>query len=145
MNTLICPVSKERINGTAVRITASLVVAASVLYLLTGNLMILLLLLADFAIRAFTPLKYSPLSLTAATFAKGFKLPVKLIDKAPKLFAARVGFLFCLTGIVFHTTVPVVSIAVIAILIICALMEAVIDFCVGCMVYTYVVLPLNNR
>lgn len=145
MNTLVCPVSKERVNSTAVRMTALLVTALSIIYLTTGYLLIPFLLMVDFAIRAFTSMTYSPLSFVAAKTARGLRLPVKTIDKAPKIFAARVGFLFCLTTVLFHTTLPLLSIVMMSILITCALLEAVLDFCVGCMVYTYVVLPLNKR
>jgi hypothetical protein len=102
-------------------------------------------MIIDFVIRAFTPLKYSPLSYAAKTIASWLKLTPKPIDKAPKLFAARVGFLFSVAAFTLYYVSPTVSLVIALVLMSFALLESLFDFCVGCVVYTYIVLPIHKR
>lgn len=139
---LICPVSTARANEKVVRLTALLVVLLVGLYIYTGSILFLLLLVVDFAIRAFTNLPYSPLSWTASRIAHLLQLSPVQIDKAPKIFAARVGLLFTLAMLVLFFVNPLISSLVGAVLIVFALLEAVLNLCVGCLVYTYLVFPL---
>lgn len=145
MNSLICPVSKEKVNKSVVRITALFIATFVVVYALTGNLYFILGITIDFVIRAFTSAKFSPLSFLAHKTAYLLKIKPQSIDKAPKLFASRVGFLFSVATIALFPINPVASVIVSLILMSFALLEAVFDFCMGCVVYTYVVLPLNSR
>ncbi len=141
---LICPISTLRVNENVVRVTASLVVALVALYVYSGNLLFILLLGIDFTIRAFTSLKVSPLSWLAIQLNNLLRLPVLLTDKAKKIFAARVGVLFTLAMLVFFFVHPPTSIALGLVLMAFALLEAVFNICVGCLVYTYFVFPLLN-
>ena len=50
--------------------------------------------------------------------------------------------LFVLAATVCHFFLPGAALAIILVLISFALLEALCDFCVGCLVYTYVVLPV---
>lgn len=145
MNTLICPISNQKVNKPVVRITGFLVAATVALYALTGSLYFMLALFLDFTLRGFTTIKFSPYSYLASRLTKVLHLEPHMIDKAPKLFASRVGFLFTLASISLYFASPIVSITIALILMVFALMESLFDFCVGCLVYTYVVLPLNNR
>lgn len=145
MNTLICPISTEKVNKNVVRITGFLVATTVALYALTGSVYLIIALFADFTLRAFTPLKFSPYSWLAYKLANALNLTPTPIDKAPKLFASRVGFLFTVAAILLYYVSPLASIAVALVLMVFALLESLFDFCVGCVVYTYVVLPLNHR
>ncbi len=144
MNTLICPISKERSNKAVIRFSAVLVSFTVLFYIISGNPLLLLFLTADFALRGFTNVKFSPISKAGSVLSKTFKAKAEFVDKAPKIFAARVGFVFSITALILHFISPIAAISVLAILITCALMEAVLDFCVGCVVYTYIVLPLQK-
>lgn len=144
MNTLICPISTEKVNKSVVRITGFLVATTVILYALTGNILFMVYLIADFTIRGFSSLKYSPYSWLASKLSHKLNLKVKPTDKAPKLFAARVGFIFSLTTVGLYFVSPVAALIVAFILMTCALLESLFDFCVGCVVYTYIVLPLNK-
>ncbi|PKM68589.1 MAG: hypothetical protein CVU95_03015 [Firmicutes bacterium HGW-Firmicutes-2] len=145
MNTLICPISKETANKAVVRLTGFLIATLIVLYALTSSVYIIIAILIDFIIRAFTTLKYSPLSWLSTQIAKVFHLKPITIDKAPKIFASRVGFLFSITALALYPLNPQISLVVLLVLMAFALLEAIFDFCVGCIVYTYVVLPLNKK
>jgi hypothetical protein len=112
------------------------------LYLLTDNVIFIIAIVIDYFIRAFTSLYYSPFSWAAAQMVRGFGWPPQQIDKAPKIFAARVGWLFALATAVLSLISPPASYIVGATLMGFALLESIFNFCVGCLVYTAIVLPL---
>lgn len=145
MNSLICPISKETVNKYVVRIIGFFVAVLVSLYVYTGNVYIMLFLIYDFYIRAFTKLNYSPLAQLSKYIVKKFNIGFEKIDKAPKIFAARVGFLFSTSAVLLYFQNPVASIVVSLILVFFALLESLFNFCVGCVVYTYIVLPLNKK
>lgn len=142
IKSLICPVSALRVNESVVRTVALTVAVVAGLYAYTGSLYFILLLVADFYIRAFTTLPYSPISWLASQLVQRLHLPVLLIDKAPKLFAARVGFLFSGVILLLYFVHPPSSVIVSLVLIVFALLEAFLNICVGCLVYSYLVFPL---
>ncbi len=112
------------------------------LYAITGSIYFIIAITIDFFIRAFTSLKYSPFSWLANQVVRLFKLKEIQIDKAPKIFASRVGFLFALATVILYYFHPTISLIVGLSLMGFALLESVFGFCVGCVVYTYVVLPI---
>ena len=143
---MICPISTERVDENRVRVTALAVVVTMGAYLITGYIVLLAILVVDYSIRAFTKLKYSPFSGLAQLFVNSIGTQPVWIDKAPKVFAARIGFL--LTAI---TAVSVVAgsslLAVImgSTLVAFSFMECGLNFCAGCWIYTYVVYPLVRK
>jgi hypothetical protein len=116
------------------------------LFIVLPNPVIPAFLAFDFYIRAFTKSKYSPLSWISAGIARSFRLTPTWIDRAPKVFAARIGMLFSilmLAFIVFNITTVAVTTA--AILVLFAFLECGLNFCAGCWVYTYIVLPIYRE
>jgi hypothetical protein len=142
MKALICPVSTQRINRNVVRITGFMMATMITLYAITGSIYFIIAITIDYFIRAFTSLKYSPFSWLAGQITRLFKSKEIQIDKAPKIFASRVGFLFALATVILYYFHPTSSLIVGLTLMGFALLESVFDFCVGCVVYTYVVLPI---
>lgn len=143
MKSLICPISDQRVNENTVRITALFVVLLLALFLILPNPVIPALLLIDFFIRAFTKLRYSPLSWLASRVVHAIGLPLVEIDKAPKVFAARIGVLFSVLVLGFSLaglTIPAIFAA--GVLTLFASLECGLNFCAGCWVYTYVVIPI---
>ena len=69
---------------------------------------------ADFFIRGFTKMKFSPLSFVAYWITQVLNLPARPIDKAPKIFAARMGFVMSLAFAVFFAAQIGTASAVIA-------------------------------
>ncbi|MGE5432784.1 MAG: DUF4395 domain-containing protein [Syntrophomonadaceae bacterium] len=146
MRSVICPMSPERVNENAVRVTGFLTAVFLSLYLFSENIYIILFLMLDFFIRTFTPLKYSPLSGLASSLTRLLRLPVIKIPKAPKIFAARLGFVFTLVIALLHYSGMSVSSAVLSlVLIVFALLEAALNICIGCQVYTYLILPFYKK
>jgi hypothetical protein len=125
-----------------VRITGFMMAAMIALYALTGQVFFVAVIAVDYFLRASIPQRHSPFSWLACQISRLLQLDEKPIDKAPKIFAARVGFLFSLASVVLYFVFPAVSLVVALSLMGFALLESVFDFCVGCVVYTYVVLPV---
>ena len=142
---LICPISTLRINRNVVRITGFMMAAMIALYALTGSIIFVAIIAVDYFIRAFSPLAFSPFSWLANALNQTLNLPESYVDKAPKLFAARVGFLFALATTVLFFINPTVSLIVGLTLMSFALLESVFDICVGCLVYAYLILPVFGR
>lgn len=146
MKNIICPISTEKVNENVVRITAFWVVMLTALFIAVPNPIIPLFLAFDFYIRAFTKSNYSPLSWMSAGIARSLHLTPVLIDRAPKIFAARIGLLFSILMLaLFIGGFPVVAIITGSILVLFAFLECGLNFCAGCWVYTYVVLPIYRQ
>jgi hypothetical protein len=143
MKNLICPISTQKANENVVRITASMIILLTALFIAIPNPFIPVYLAFDFYIRAFTKQKYSPLSWLSSGIARSMKLTPIMIDKAPKIFAARIGFLFAI--FIFALTLLNMSLGATILastLILFAFLECGLNFCAGCWVYTYIVLPI---
>jgi hypothetical protein len=145
MKTLIRPISNQRISRHVVRLTGLMMAGMIAHYFLTGNPLFIIAIVINYFIRAFTSLPYSPFSWLAAQIERRLNLPPKKIDKAPKIFAARVGWLFATATAVLAFINPPASIIVGAMLMSFALLESVFDICAGCLVYTYLILPLMGE
>jgi len=143
---LICPVSPERIDENRVRATALGVIVIMGAFFMTGNVLFPAFLTLDFAIRAFTKLKYSPISWLAYLLVQSIGTNAIWIPKAPKIFAARIGFLLTFLSTVSAVLgMPLISIVVGTTLVVFAFLECGLNFCAGCWVYSYVVYPLVRK
>ncbi len=143
---LICPVSAERIDENMMRVTALGVVLTMGAFLFTGKVIFPVVLATDLAIRAFTKMRYSPLSWLAHLFVKSIGTEPVWIDKAPKVFAARIGFLLSfITAITALLGLPLLASATGMTLVAFAFLECGLNFCAGCWIYTYVVYPLVRK
>lgn len=139
---LICPVSPERIDENRVRVTALGVILIMGVFFMTGNVLFPAMLIVDFYIRAFTRLTYSPLSWLAHKFVMVIGTKPVLIDKAPKVFAARIGLLFAISITVASFSGFVLLANILgATLALFAFLECGLNFCTGCWVYTFLVYP----
>ncbi len=145
-NNIICPVSKDKIPEAIPRIIAFLNIGLILVYFITKLVWIEVFLLTDFYIRAFHKIKYSPLSLLSQLIYRILRLSSKHIDKAPKIFAARLGFSMLAVSLIL--TVSGVTLPVFVILGLLSLLstiECVFNFCVGCYIYNYFVFPFYNK
>jgi hypothetical protein len=142
---LLCPISPRRVGETTARLTGLLAATLIGIYIWSGAGILMLFLAIDYRMRAGTRWRYSPLSWLAARLVQLLHLPDRPIDKAPKLFAARVGLLFALASGLLALLHSPSALAVACTLMGFALLEAVLNICVGCLVYTYVMLPLFTK
>ena len=146
LNQLVCPISTERVDENRVRTTAFGTLTIMGLFFMTNNPVFPGILMLDFYIRAFTRLKYSPLSFLAHLFVKVIGTEPVWIDKAPKMFAARVGFLLTtLTTAAALLNLPFLALITGSTLVLFSFLECGLNFCAGCWVYTFVVYPLVRK
>lgn len=146
LNQLVCPVSTERVDENRVRTTAFGMLTLMGLFFMTHNPIFPGIMLVDFYIRAFTKLRYSPVSFLAHLFVKAIRTEPVWIDKAPKMFAARVGFLLTsLTLSAALLNLPLLATVTGATLVLFSFLECGLNFCAGCWVYTFIVFPLVRK
>ncbi len=115
MKNLICPISPLRINENTARVTGFMMAAMIALFAFTRNITFILVIVVDYFLRAFTSLKYSPASWLASQTLGLFYVNRKI------------------------------SLVVGLVLMGFALLESVFNVCVGCLVYTYIILPFFKR
>ncbi len=145
LTNLVCPISSVRVRQDVVRVTALLVASLAIAFLITRAAWIPIVLVADFIARGFGYRSATLLGRIAQACVAATKRPPEMIDLAPKQFAARVGLLFSVGILIAQWTVPSVAIGLAGILTLFALLEGVGNICVGCLVYSYVMIPLVRR
>ena len=86
--------------------------------------------------------KFSPIKQIATVVTSMLSAKKKPIDLAPKVFASRLGFLCALAAtILFFTGNTTGSVVITSLLLVLSFMDSVFNFCVGCIIYHYVVFP----
>ncbi len=134
---LICPYDGKTINAQQVRINAALV-CVTALASSVFNLPIMLLVLGyDFYCRGFLNKKISLLNGISKYAVEVLELPYQAENRAPKRFAARIGFIMAIAATLagftgFYKT----FVSVTSILVLFSFLEAAFSFCAGCIVYT---------
>jgi hypothetical protein len=130
-----CPISSQKVSGSAARVTGLLAVA-----LFTPARWVLALLAVDFAIKVFLRFRFSPLCVVSRLVGRMLRLSPQLVDAAPKRFAAALGLGFSLAGLLFGVafTLPLAYSVVVGMFAVCAALEGFAGFCVGCTIYRIV-------
>ena len=143
---IICPISAEKVDSNVSRLTVFINAALMIAFLITQQPVLLYIVTIDYGIRAFGYNKYSPLCKLSALIAKGLRWETKMVDKAPKMFASRLGFICAVLGTVFITfNMPIASMAIIGLFTVLALLDSVANYCVGCLIYNFFVFPFFNK
>ena len=147
MKSLVCPISSEVIDSNVSRLTVFLNVILMGFFIFTLHPVLISIVTLDYFIRAFMHVKYSPLRFIAVFIVRLLGLKNKPIDLAPKIFASRLGFLCAgVSAILIFMDYSLASVVVIVLLMALSLMDSVLNFCVGCWVYAYLVVPFyKNR
>jgi len=146
MNKIICPISADRINENIPRLIALIVILQLALFIVTGFWPIITFLAIDFFLRSSNYSRYSPVGRLATYLVKITNNKGAKIDKAPKVFAARLGFVLTLAITVLlaagnQSAVIILSSGLIAF----ATLECVFNLCVGCYIYSWIILPFANQ
>ena len=136
----MCPVSLAKIDENAARLNAGQAVILLLLFLFSPPLQWLILIVtADFGIRGFWQAKYSPFAAISRKSIAVLKLKPVMVDAAPKVFAARIGFVFsCLLIACWLLHVHAAALVIGLMFAVCALLEAAFRFCVACKMYPIV-------
>ena len=138
---LVCPVSNVRIDGNVVRTNGLIMTLCLVGYVVTRSPFVIVPVALDYALRARLNGPTSPMTHVATAVARWLRLPRLEIDKAPKVFASRVGTCFAMGAAVTHFAAPAAAPWLAGILAVFTTLESVFNVCVGCVVYTYIVVP----
>jgi len=137
---LICPVSTRQINEKAARINALIVMVLLLPILFTDYKWFIFILAADFFIRGFMERPHSPVAWIGRTLCQSLGLKFEMINAGPKIFAARVGFVFSsVIGIMVMFNLIIAVNIMTAILAVFAGLEAFFGFCAACRIYTVLV------
>lgn len=146
INSITCPVSAERINENVARTAAAYVILISVAAIMLDNYLLMALLGVDFALRAFTKGHASPVRFLALQTVSLLNIKNKPVDAAPKKFAAGVGMVFCaaIAALLFAGLLTAAWVTG-AILLLCAILESAAGICIGCIVYTLLVVPFTKQ
>ena len=146
MKNLVCPISDQRVNEQVTRFNALFAIITVILAFVFNSVFLFVFLMSDFFIRGFTSMKFSPISYASHSLNNSLNFPVKMIDKAPKIFAARLGFLMsAVIGVLFILHLKLASLIVAGLLTFFAGLEFFFAICIGCMIYTYMVLPFYKK
>jgi len=131
-----CPISTKKIDANIVRLVSFQVALFVVLFLLTKEQWFAFVLLFDFAVRSLRLSKMSPFYLIAQFVVKGWSIAPRLCDESPKRFALFLGLLisFVLVMLIISGLTKIATVLAI-VLLICALLETLFDFCIGCKLY----------
>jgi hypothetical protein len=135
----ICPLSSQQIDERIPRINGAFTLILLVLFSITQNYLIMLFLVADFFARAIEKPQYSVLAIVSKSILAQFSEKANKTNAGPKIFAARIGFVFSLLILLFSLA-GLISTAVVfvAIFAFCALLESVFNYCVACKIYPFV-------
>ena len=144
MMNLVCPVSPVRIDRNVVRTNGAITTLGLLAYAATGSVFLILPIALDYVLRASMNAPKSPMARFAALVASRAGLPYRAMDKAPKVFASRIGVSFAMAAAIAHFFHADVAIVLALTLSFFTFLESALDFCVGCVVYTYIALPLRN-
>ncbi|MDD4488883.1 MAG: DUF4395 domain-containing protein [Paludibacter sp.] len=134
-----CPISFKKIDEHVARLNGFFTVILLVVFLLTSSIIPVLFLVADFLVRSIEKPQYSPLAIVSKFILTRLKVNSQLINAGPKIFAARIGLLFSVMislAVLFNLNITAIIFTII--FGICALLEAVVGFCVACRIYPLV-------
>lgn len=142
---LVCPISDQKIDSNVSRVTVFLGAILIALYVVTQDPEYMVVLAIDYGIRAFWDVHYSLLLWLARGIVKVLRVPERKIDLAPKLFASRLGFMCAAASVVLsYSLFQMVSIGIAIMFLSLTLLDSVFNFCVGCLIYHYLVFPLRR-
>ncbi|MFC1789724.1 DUF4395 domain-containing protein [Patescibacteria group bacterium] len=133
----ICPLTDYQINEKVPRLNAFFSLIVLILFVFSNIKLPIIILAIDFFLRGFFKGKYSIISALSKYLLELFKIKPTMIDAGQKMFAARIGFLFCFLISIFYL-VNLISIATILSIIIIILfsLELFFGFCLGCKTYS---------
>lgn len=134
--TQTCPISFNRIDAHLVRIVAVQVLTVALLLLVTQELIFALILLFDFSVRILNLKNLSLFAFVAKSLIEQFHIKAQPCDEAPKRFALYLGVsIVALFTILYAFKLIFLASLLVVILLLCAFLEAVFDYCIGCKIY----------
>jgi len=131
-----CPICFELVDEKVSRLNAVWTVIISGIFVFTTYKWVIGVLLVDFFLRGFVSPKYSYISYLSKTILRVFKSSPKPVNAGPKVFAAKVGFVFCVFIVILYWFKYFFVSELLAVLLgFFAFLEAVFGFCLACKLY----------
>ena len=131
-----CPINFQTYDNTISRISSISVTLLLAAYLLTSQIVIVLFVIADLVVRVFIDKRFSPVYHVSVSLKRLLGLQSVIKDSASKRLATYFGLLFSSLIVVFHLLHLQEALYVTAgIYMLCLLMDAFFDFCLGCKIY----------
>jgi hypothetical protein len=131
-----CPLLFRQIDGTVARINAFSVIVLVSLSLYTSQTIWLYLLGADFLIRLYGLKSFSPVNRLSMWIKQLFGLETKMTDAGAKRLAAHFGVAFVILLLIStYMQLDALKYALGALFLLCASLELLFDYCVGCKIY----------
>lgn len=134
-----CPIAGFTVNARAARVNAFLTVLLLLVFLLTSLKWLIFVLCADFLLRCCGRGKYSFFSSISRSILSAVRIEPLFEDAGPKVFAAKIGLIFCMLVSVFYLADLMLLANIFALVFLfCAALEAFFGFCLGCKMYSLV-------
>jgi len=131
-----CPISNRRIDSHLVRLISLQVLVWSLFFIVTQSLFFTLVILFDFTVRLVRKESYSPFTQVGKFILKQWSALPRYTDESPKRFALYLGFVMgVITPLFALFGWSPAAVAVASVLMICAFIEVLFDFCIGCKIY----------
>jgi len=129
------------------RFGAAITTAVLAAVLITGSAWLLGAQLLVFAIGALAGLRYAPYGVLFRRLVRPrLRPPGHTEAEAPPRFSQGVGMVFALGGVLGYATgATAAGIALTALALVAAFLNAAFDFCLGCQVYLFIQRNLNVR
>lgn len=135
----ICPVSDKKINESVARINGGFTILLLLISVWIHNVIPIVFLAIDFFLRSSQFSNYSPIAITSKSIVRYFGLTANIINAGPKIFAARIGFVFSaliIISFIFNIGLAVAGFS--SILILFSGLESIFGYCVACEIYPFV-------
>jgi hypothetical protein len=131
-----CPISTKRVDTNMMRIISFQVLIFILALLFTQEKFFALILLYDFSVRALRITVLSPFHTVGKFMLNGWGAEPKFCDESPKRFALYLGLITSFFLSLFYITGNIeIAVFIAIILLTCALLETLFDFCIGCKIY----------
>jgi hypothetical protein len=131
-----CPISSRRIDTHLVRFISAQISIITILLIYTKLPIFALILFMDFCARGFRKPGFSPFFNIAKLTMVTLRLRPKMTDEAPKRFALFMGLAMSFVlSLLYISNYFYIGSIVAVILVTCALLETLFDFCLGCKIY----------
>lgn len=131
-----CPISVRRVDSNMVRVISFQVALFTVALLFTQEVFFALVLFFDFLMRVARKPNLSPFHVIGKFILEGWNIAPKLCDESPKRFALYLGLVISMVLVLlFAAGLSVVATMIALVLLVCALLETLFDFCIGCKIY----------
>lgn len=136
----LCPISSSIINSSEFKVAGLVYIFLLFGYLFSGYLFLIGYTLVDILMRL-SSLSKSPVLSFSAVVVKVAKLKYSPRNEAPKRFALMLGSIMLLSIMLAHLySFDVLAFVITLNLVLLKLLDVVLDYCVGCKLYSYLML-----